>query len=235
MFVSICRLKFLLLWFNLCIFSLIFGLFLLRKYILKKKEASRGKEKITQVGFFHPYCNAGGGGERVLWCAVRSLQQRYGENIHIKIYTGDKDVTAEKILQNARTTFNVAVDEANLDFVFLTRRRWVEADCYPHFTLLFQSLGSIVLGLEALLKYQPDVYIDTMGYAFTMPLFRYFAGCKVGSYTHYPIISTDMLKRVKNRVLAHNNQNYVTQNPFLTWLKLTYYKLFAKVSEVSFE
>ena len=23
------------------------------------------------VGFFHPYCNAGGGGERVLWQAVR--------------------------------------------------------------------------------------------------------------------------------------------------------------------
>ena len=29
------------------------------------------------VGFFHPYCNAGGGGERVLWVAIRALQKRY--------------------------------------------------------------------------------------------------------------------------------------------------------------
>ena len=34
-----------------------------------------GKKPIT-VGFFHPYCNAGGGGERVLWCAIRALQTR---------------------------------------------------------------------------------------------------------------------------------------------------------------
>jgi len=28
------------------------------------------------IGFFHPYCNAGGGGERVLWIAVQALQTR---------------------------------------------------------------------------------------------------------------------------------------------------------------
>ena len=28
------------------------------------------------VAFFHPYCNAGGGGERVLWCAIRALQTK---------------------------------------------------------------------------------------------------------------------------------------------------------------
>ena len=28
------------------------------------------------IGFFHPYCNAGGGGERVLWMAVQALQTR---------------------------------------------------------------------------------------------------------------------------------------------------------------
>ena len=29
------------------------------------------------VGFFHPYCNAGGGGERVLWTAIRAIQKRF--------------------------------------------------------------------------------------------------------------------------------------------------------------
>jgi len=28
------------------------------------------------VGFFHPYCNAGGGGERVLWTAIRAIQRK---------------------------------------------------------------------------------------------------------------------------------------------------------------
>lgn len=123
----------------------------------------------------------------------------------------------------------MSIDESSIDFIFLEKRGWVEASRYPHFTLLGQSLGSMVLGVEALLKFQPDVYIDTMGYAFTMPIFRYIGGCKVGTYTHYPTISTDMLRRVKQRIYAHNNSNYVTKNPFLTWLKLTYYQLFAKV------
>lgn len=27
-------------------------------------------------GFFHPYCNAGGGGERVLWLSINALQKK---------------------------------------------------------------------------------------------------------------------------------------------------------------
>lgn len=140
------------------------------------------------------------------------------------------DVSAEQILRNAVEVFNISLDETNIDFVFLQKRYWVEAERYPHFTLLGQSLGSMVLGFEALLQYQPDVFLDTMGYAFTYLIFRYMGDCKIGSYTHYPVVSTDMLRRVKNRVYAHNNQNYVTKNPFLTWLKLTYYRIFAKVN-----
>lgn len=32
---------------------------------------------VKVVGFFHPYCDAGGGGERVLWCAIKAVQSRY--------------------------------------------------------------------------------------------------------------------------------------------------------------
>ena len=41
-----------------------------------KVKASQDSESVS-VAFFHPYCNAGGGGERVLWCAVRAVQTRY--------------------------------------------------------------------------------------------------------------------------------------------------------------
>lgn len=214
------------------ILAVILALILLRKYILRMKLLHGKKENVIRVGVFHPYCNAGGGGERVLWCAIRSLQQKYANKIHITIYTGDLNVQAERMLLNAKNVFNIAVDGKNIDFVFLQKRAWVEAERYPRFTLLGQSIGSMVLGMEALFKYQPDIFIDTMGYAFTYPIFRYLGACKVGSYTHYPIVSTDMLRRVKSRVYAHNNQSYVVKNPFLTWLKLTYYRLFAKVGEV---
>ena len=40
------------------------------------------------VGFFHPYCDAGGGGERVLWCAVRALQRQQPGAFCI-VFTGD--------------------------------------------------------------------------------------------------------------------------------------------------
>lgn len=68
-----------------------------------------------------------------------------------------------------------------------------------------------------------------MGYSFTLPLFKYFGNCMIGCYIHYPTISTDMLRRVKSRINAHNNRSLVAKNPFLTWIKLLYYKIFAKL------
>lgn len=69
-----------------------------------------------------------------------------------------------------------------------------------------------------------------MGYAFTYPLFKYIGGCEVGSYTHYPTISTDMLKHVYRRIISHNNHRIIARNPFLSAAKITYYKLFALVT-----
>lgn len=36
-----------------------------------------GDEWEGVIGFFHPFCNAGGGGERVLWAAVKATQMRW--------------------------------------------------------------------------------------------------------------------------------------------------------------
>jgi alpha-1,2-mannosyltransferase len=40
--------------------------------------------------------NAGGGGERVLWAAVRATQKRW-PNAKVVVYTGDHDKKAEII------------------------------------------------------------------------------------------------------------------------------------------
>ena len=55
------------------------------------------------VGFFHPFCNAGGGGERVLWAAIRATQDRW-PRAKIVVYTGDHDVTKEKILERVQVS-----------------------------------------------------------------------------------------------------------------------------------
>lgn len=83
------------------------------------------------------------------------MQFYSNEKLKVTIYTGDMDTTAKKILEKAQNTFNITVNEDNLSFVFLEKRRYIEADRYPRFTLLFQSLGSIWLGLVALMKHQP--------------------------------------------------------------------------------
>jgi len=199
--------------------------FLALKVLASRVKAAQDGSEVT-VGFFHPYCNAGGGGERVLWCAVRAVQVRYPA-AKILVYTGDTDAAPDMILSKARDRFNMQIPDTNLQFIYLHKRRYVEAQYYPHFTMLGQSLGSLVLGVEALLSHVPSIYIDTMGYSFTMPLFKHCGGSTVGCYVHYPTISTDMLAQVQSRSATYNNRRRVAQSPLASLLKLRYYKIFA--------
>ncbi len=64
-----------------------------------------------------------------------------------------------------------------------------------------------------------------MGYAFTLPLFRFLGGCATASYVHYPTISTDMLARVRSRVAAHNNSARIARSGVATFAKVTYYRV----------
>ncbi|KAG0166709.1 asparagine-linked glycosylation protein [Apophysomyces sp. BC1015] len=182
----------------------------------------------TFVGFFHPYCNAGGGGERVLWTALRDVQQEFPHVVSV-VYTGDTDCSKEQILLKVRTRFNIDLNPRKLAFVFLTKRYLVEDANYPRMTLLFQSLGSFVLGYEALANLVPDVFFDTMGYAFTYPLVYMMTQIKIAAYVHYPTISSDMLQRVYERRPQYNNDARFVTNTVWRTGKLIYYRLFAKI------
>jgi len=187
---------------------------------------SKRLESKETVGFFHPYAHAGGGGERVLWCAIHSLQERHPGVVCV-VYTGDVGVSKEEFLTLASDRFGVEVKADDVEFVHLKRRWWVEASTWRRLTLLGQSLGSMVLAWEALCSFRPDVFIDSMGYAFSFPLFRLVGGCRIGCYVHYPTISTDMLARVQSRSLGVCNDSLVARSAFLSMGKLVYYKLFA--------
>lgn len=81
--------------------------------------------------------------------------------------------------------------------MYLNNRSWVLASSWPHLTLLGQTIGSLVLGWEALSSIVPDIFIDTMGYAFTLGLCRWlFPQSPTGAYVHYPMISKDMIENL---------------------------------------
>ncbi|KAF3168271.1 asparagine-linked glycosylation protein [Orbilia oligospora] len=157
----------------------------------------------TIAGFFHPYCNAGGGGERVLWAAIHANQLHSPHILNI-VYTGDQ-ATKSTILSNVQTRFDIHLNPSLVQFIHLQKRHLVSSSAWPRFTLLGQSLGSIFLALEAFGMLVPDVYIDSMGYAFTVLLAKKVFGIPTAAYVHYPTISTDMLgslspeKSVKKR------------------------------------
>jgi len=75
-------------------------------------------------------------------------------------------------------------------------------------------------------KFIPDLYIDTMGYAFTFHVVAWLAGIPVGAYVHYPTISTDMLARVETRRQTSANSKAITSSTVLSRIKLMYYRLF---------
>ncbi|KAI4143536.1 MAG: hypothetical protein L6R39_004531 [Caloplaca ligustica] len=66
---------------------------------------SRGKDADDEwegiIGFFHPFCNAGGGGERVLWAAIKATQQRWPRAVCV-VYTGDHDTSKDDILEKVQ-------------------------------------------------------------------------------------------------------------------------------------
>uniref|UniRef100_A0A0E0MP25 GDP-Man:Man(3)GlcNAc(2)-PP-Dol alpha-1,2-mannosyltransferase n=1 Tax=Oryza punctata TaxID=4537 RepID=A0A0E0MP25_ORYPU len=176
------------------------------------------------AGFFHPYTNDGGGGERVLWCAVRAVQE-LRPGLPCAVFTGDADASPDGLAARALDRFGVRLLRPP-QVVHLNRRKWIEASTYPHFTMIGQSLGSVYLVWEALNKFTPQFYFDTSGYAFTYPLARLF-GCKVICYTHYPTISSDMVERVKQRSSMYNNDSRIAGSVWLSRCKIVYYSIFS--------
>ena len=108
--------------------------------------SGRAKSDVVTVGFFHPYCDAGGGGERVLWCAIKAMSKRYPKSCKFVVYTGDIGSAPDQMLARAKARFQIDLSEVKVEFVYLHQRMWVEARTFPRFTLIGQSMGSLILG-----------------------------------------------------------------------------------------
>jgi len=107
--------------FGVCLLPLAICLFFLAvKYRLQRKRFRLSdKGKNTLLAFFHPYwsvparcprpscqshalySNDGGGGERVLWCGIRAIQEKKDESVQVYVYTGHT-APDEAILERAK-------------------------------------------------------------------------------------------------------------------------------------
>ncbi|RAO64163.1 uncharacterized protein BHQ10_000175 [Talaromyces amestolkiae] len=180
------------------------------------------------MGFFHPFCNAGGGGERVLWAAVKATQERWPKAV-CAIYTGDHEVTKAAMLERVETRFNIKLHAPTVVLLYLSTRKYVQSSMYPHFTLLGQSLGSLIVAFDAFNLLVPDIFIDTIGYAFTIALSKYlFPSVPTGAYVHYPTISTDMLTSLDDNT-GIKGLNSGAGTGWKGMAKKQYWRLFARL------
>lgn len=180
-------------------------------------------EKVT-VAFFHPFCYSGGGGERVLWVAINTILKKY-KNFEITIYIKNTDLTKKDILDKIKDQFNLNIDADKINFIQLNSWKLTVAETYPVARLFLQNAFSVITGMEALSKFIPDIFVETVGFGFINPAVKIFFNCRVVSYVHYPTISSDMINRVANRVEDVTNSKVITSSSFLSSLKNIYYHL----------
>lgn len=99
------------------------------------------------------------------------------------------------MIETIKKRFDITLNDNSLQFIYLSKRHLVLPTTWPHFTLLGQSIGSIILAYDAFSLLVPDIFIDTMGYAFAVAFAHYlFPSMSTAAYVHYPTISTDMLQ-----------------------------------------
>ena len=204
------------------ILSLVLLCVCLRFRVQRKLHHHQTRTGQKVVAFLHPFCDDGGGGERVLWVAIRELL-RSSEYVHVIVYTGDS-ASDQEICAHALSRFGVHV-APEVEFVRLKLRGWIEPKRYPVATLIGQAIGSLLLGAEAVARAPPHVLVDTTGLHFCLPLLRLLGVAKLACYVHYPIISSDMIGVVAARRAAHNNANIFARSAFGARVKVAYYQL----------
>lgn len=210
----------------------------------------RSGETTVTIGIFHPYANGGGGGERVMYCALlalvqyfEQLKQREGattnaaHRVELLLYTGDDGLSAKELIERAAERFNLPDLLAHKVDLFvrvvpLENREVLDPGLYPRFTLFWQSLAHVRLALTAFrtseaLGLYPRIWIDTTGCAFSYLVASVRFGCTVVAYVHYPMISTDMIAKVQTRAADFNNNAAVASSSTRSLAKYIYYRVFA--------
>ncbi|KAG7663001.1 ALG11 [[Candida] subhashii] len=180
----------------------------------------------TIHGFFHPYANNGGGGERVLWQAVKATLLARSENI-VVIYTTNIESSPEEILRKAGDKFQISdMDSTRIVFLYLKRfANLIDGNYWKRFTLVGQLLGSVLLAGEALFALSPDVWIDTMGLPGSYLIMALLFKGPILAYNHYPIIQNDMFNKLKFKKFDDLNKLRLSVRDFFELGKFIYWSI----------
>lgn len=150
-------------------------------------------------GFLHPNASAGGGGERVLWAAVKQTLQN-DNNIAAIYMAARKGLTLSELLEHVYSRFGISFtpSEANrIVIIGLTQTNLINPETFPWLTLVGQAFGMAVLGYEAISNLMPDVFVETTGLAFCYPVVSWIGCVPVLSYVHYPFVQHSMIQTLK--------------------------------------
>lgn len=171
----------------------------LPKNAFKAKYNDEGEmiNRKTVFGFFHPFADAGGGGERVLWASVKQVLENDKQNVCV-VYMSKSETelvdSGDVVMEKVEARFGLTMDKDRICFVFINYGWLVKASSWKRFTLIGQALGSVILAYQAIAQLVPDIFLDTAGYPFTYPIIDWLLGIPCYAYIHYPVVSSDMLK-----------------------------------------
>ena len=87
-----------------CILLIVLPVLVGLLYLYYQIRGPRKSEEDLTIAFFHPYCDSGGGGERVLWCGINALKRKFPYAKFI-VYTGDTHVMRDQIIDKVKDRF----------------------------------------------------------------------------------------------------------------------------------
>ncbi|EDK41690.2 hypothetical protein PGUG_05788 [Meyerozyma guilliermondii ATCC 6260] len=192
-------------------------------------------------GFFHPYANNGGGGERVLWNAVAATLLADRRNI-VAIYTTNLDAEPLAILEKAQSKFHTGgIDSSRVVFIYLRRfGSWIDDKSWPRLTLVGQMLGSFLLSLEAMFELSPDIWVDTMGLPGSYSAVSSALKIPIVAYVHYPVLQSEMFGKLRYKSFADlktftpSLQNSLAVAKLFYWTSLYYlYKYLGSLVDIT--
>ncbi|PXF42035.1 GDP-Man:Man(3)GlcNAc(2)-PP-Dol alpha-1,2-mannosyltransferase [Gracilariopsis chorda] len=204
----------------------------------KRKDLIKVTQRSRSIGFLHPHSLNGGGGERVLWCAVQAIKKVWPRS-HIVIYSAWSSVgvgvldAVEVSRSTVRKQFGLDLTDIDFQPVDISEVSYLtDARNYPRLTLLLQALGALRLGAKAYAKQPVELLIDTANLSFSLIVPK-FMGAHTMSYVHYPTISMDMLELVRSRRTQFNNDASIASSRTKSFAKTIYYRLFATLYGVN--
>ena len=153
------------------------------------------------------------------------------KDISLVIYCGST-TPKETIFKLVKDRFNIDADPNRVHFVKLLTHEKMEPHHYPRFTLVMQSIANVVTCFEALTSFPCDMFIDTVGVGSAFLAIKVLFGVKLLSYTHYPTVSTDMLKQTDTKSFNNKLSGFLAKGKKIyLYILIQMYKLCGRFAD----